>query len=192
MRLFLLECVRHVSRYLSVYLVLAFVFLTGCMTGYHTTEGISDALARSIQNNLRPRFENAGMDILSVFVAVFFAGAVWLCGLVPAGILFIPVLLFCSACIQVFVLRIALLDADLAGGFLGILCMGLLFFWSAAGLFLCAGAMENALARLHEKRLRTALSGSKNPGARTQPFGIASAVYTLFSWLIFLLHREIF
>ncbi|MEI6100484.1 MAG: hypothetical protein WCP73_01485 [Eubacteriales bacterium] len=175
------------------YLVLSFIFLTGCMAGYYTMDGISYSFGALIKNNLAARYTADGMDIGAILVSIVFAGIVWLCGFSPAGIVLTPLLLLSNAFIQVFLFRIILVDTDLGGGLLAALCVFVLFFWSAISIYLSEVSVENALSLLGNRDLRMSLlekSAIVNRKARS--YCIAAFLYVLCSYLVFLIDRAIF
>lgn len=190
---FLNGILRQIIKNKSKYLVLFFVFLTGCMAGYYTLDGISYSFGAAIKNNLAARYMADGMDVGAILLAVVFAGIVWLCGFSPAGIVLTPLLLLSNAFIQVLLFRIILVDTDLGGGFLAALCVPVLFLWSAVCIYLCEVSVENALSILGSRGLRMSiLEKSAVVNQKARSYCIASFLYVLCSYLVFLIDRAIF
>lgn len=185
--------ISHVSQNRFKYLVLSFVFLTGCMAGYYAMDGISYSLAETIKTNLAARFYGDGSDAGAILLAIFFAGIVWLCGFSPAGLVLTPLLLLINAAVEVFLFRSAVLDTDIGGGFLAVLCVPLLFFWAVFGLYLCETALENAMGLLASRELRlTFAEKAAHANRKARIYCLVAFLYVLCSYFVFLVERAIF
>ncbi len=190
---FIAGVVSHVVQNKIKYILLSFVFLTGCMAGYYTLDGISGSLAQTVKSNLGARFSGDGSDAVTILLAVFFAGVVWLCGFSPAGLALTPLLLLVGAGAQVFLFRVAVMDADVGGGFLAVLCVPLLFLWACFALGLCETAVENAHGLLASRELRLSF-GEKAVLAnrKAKNYCITAFLYVICSYCVFLMERAIF
>jgi len=185
--------ISHIVKNKIKYLVISFVFLTGCMAGYYAMDGISGTLAETIKSNLAARFSGDGSDVGAILLAAFFAGIVWLCGFSPAGIVLTPLLMLANAGAQVFLFRAAVMDIDVGGGFLAILCILPLFFWAASGLFMCEISVENAAGLLASRDLRMSFAEKATAANRkAKAYCLAAFIYVLCSYLVFLLEKAIF
>lgn len=175
------------------YLALSFVFLTGCMAGYYAVDGISYSLAGTVQSNLAARFSGDGSDAGAILLPIFFAGVVWLCGFSPAGLVLTPLLLLVGAGLQVFMFRIAVLDTDVGGGFLAVLCVPILFFWAVFGIYLSETSVENAAGLIASRDLRlTFAEKAVIVNRKAKVYCFASFLYVLCSYFVFLIERAIF
>lgn len=190
---FLYKAAKHIFLNRYKYLVLAFFYLTGCMSGYYSTDGLSDALKNTLRENLEVRFFYRSPDSVIVFLSVLFSAVLWLAGFSPAGIVLIPLLLLIEAALQSFLMQIAYVDMSLSGGLAAAGSVVLFLLSSAASLFLCEIALGNALQMFAGRKLNMSLS--EKAGINNKKlllFLIAGAVFVIVSYLLFLAIKAIF
>lgn len=183
----------HIAANKYKFIVLTFCFLAGCMSGYYTLENISYSLSSTIRYNLGERFLASGADVTAVVLSLLYAGTVWIFGYTLAGIILLPLMLLCSAGLQVFVFRIIFLDIDLTGGFFAALSIVLFFCWSVCSLAMCSLSMENAAHLFYYRKWNMSLvEKAEFINKKALLYSIISFLYILFSLLIFLTNRAIF
>lgn len=183
----------HIAANKYKFIVLAFCFLAGCMSGYYTLESISHSLGTTIKYNLEERFLSSGAGVTVAVLSMLFALAVWIFGYTLAGVVLLPLMLLGNAALQVFLLRIIFLDVDLGGGFLAALSIFLFVFWSICSLALCELSMENTAHLFYYRKWNMSLvEKAEFINKKALLFSIVSFLYVLFSLLIFLINKAIF
>ena len=190
---FFYKAARHIILNRYKYMALGFFYLTGCMCGYYSAGGLSDALSRTLRANLEVRFYYRSPDLTAVFLSVLFAGLLWLSGFSPAGMVFVPLILLLSAALQSFFMQIAFSDIGLYEGFLALWSIVLFLILSAAGLFMGGISLGNAL-RMFSGRKRNLSFAEKAAvnNKKALAFIIAGFLYVVFSYITFLVNKAIF
>lgn len=190
---FIYKAARHIFLNRNKYMALAFFYLTGCMAGYYSLDGLSDALRITLRDNLEVRLFYRSPDPAVVFLSVLFVAIFWLAGFSPAGIILVPLVLLLSAALQSFFMQIAYTQMSLSGGLAAAGSVILFFLASAAALFLGVLSLGNALQMFAGRKRNLSLAEKAAMNNKTlAAFLIAAVLYVLLSYLLFLAVKAIF
>lgn len=190
---FLYKAARQIFLNRYKYVALAFFYLTGCMCGYYSSDGLSDVLKETLRENLEVRFFYRNPDPAFVFLSILLICILWLAGFSSAGIVFIPLILLISSALQSFLIQIAFVNMSLSGGIAAAGSVLLFMLSSAAVLFLGAISLGNALGifALRKQNLSLAEKAALN-NKNLFVFFMAGVIYLLFSYFLFLAIKAIF